>query len=122
MGDGDRKGRGLMAETLEIAEILDVPAPKALARKRLLLRSSALRPATPNAFLASSGAALAERRLFALLPLAMVLGVIGFAGVGWEREPVVVGAGAAVIAVCLVLAARSVVLLRLAAIAAVLWI
>src|SRR5690242_19263182 len=118
MGDGDRKGRGLMAETLEIAEILDVPAPKALARKRLLLPSSALRPTTRNAFLASAAAALDERRLFTLLPFAMVLGVIVFAALPWEPEPIVLGAGAAVIALCLVLAARSVVLLRLAAIAA----
>ena len=76
MGAGDRKGRGLMAETLETGDLELAPPP--LRRAPSPVVSPYLAPAKRRfkGLTGSLGSALDDRRLFVLLPFAMIGGLI----------------------------------------------
>lgn len=121
MASGERKGRGLMAETLQTA--VPVAAPEA-PRARFVPRAAGPRrtaAAHRTGLTASVAASLDERRLFILLPFAMIAGLIVSIEVPSEPHPIALAAGALVIGAVLATSMRNTVRLRLAALAAALW-
>jgi competence protein ComEC len=121
MASGDRKGGGLMTETLE--------------RERSDTASDASRPALPRAlssattgknasrlgFVASFRSALDERRLFALIPFAMIGGLIVAVDMPEDPSVILLAVGGAALAAALVLARRSLTAVRLLVLAGAVW-
>src|SRR3569623_2562324 len=121
MAFGDRKGRGLMADTLQAGDLELVPRPPRPAPPRPVLPY--LAPATPRfkRVAASVAAALDDRRLFVLLPFAMIGGLIA----GLElppAHPYALGGGAVALAVLLALAFGSMTRIRIAVLLAAAWV
>src|SRR3569623_1660685 len=121
MAFGDRMGRGRMAETLQTGDLELVPRPPRPARPRPVLPY--LAPSTPRfkGLAASVAAALDDRRLFVLLPFAMIGGLIA----GLELPPAhpyaLVG-GAVALAVLLALSFGSMTRIRIAVLLAAAWV
>ncbi len=110
-----------MVDTLQTGEILAPPrvappAPVAQPRPHVA-------PPKPRfkGLLTSAAEALAERRLFILLPFAMIAGLVVSVELPIAPEPWALGGGAAVIAIALALSLRSAAAIRLATLAAAFW-
>src|SRR5882724_2182367 len=110
-----------MAETLEIDGISAVPPDL----RRATPARSPLQVATSRArfkgLAASVAQALEERRLFILIPFAMIAGLITSIELPAEPEPWLLAAGAAAIAVALLLSLRSIAAIRLLTLVAAVW-
>lgn len=120
MAFGDRKGRGLMADTLQIDDLDLVRQPLRPTPQRPVLHY--LAPAQPRfkSLAASTAAALDDRRFFVLLPFAMIGGLIA----GLElpsAHPIALIAGAVTLAVLIVLSFGSLPCLRVAVLLATAW-
>jgi competence protein ComEC len=122
MASGERKGGGLMADTLDSAAPVDAPAT------RQAVRGVAAPPALPSVrrdrrptLLASAEAALDERRLFVLLPFVVIVGLVTSVEAPAEAQPAALGLGAAVIALATAMSWHNLLRLRLAVLAAAFW-
>lgn len=108
-----------MAETLEIGEVRPASPPRR-APEHAPLRAVANEPRFKG-LVASALTSLAERRLFVLLPFAMIAGLIASAGLQDEPQPWVLIAGVVAISLSLVSSFWSVAAARLCMIAAAAW-
>jgi competence protein ComEC len=122
MDAGDRKGRGLVTQTLQTAEILDVPVTPPQERPVRPLPQLAVSRPRFKGILASIASALKERQLFVLLPFAMIGGLIVAVEFPVERQLIVLGAGAVLLVAAAVLSPRSLVWLRLVTLLAAFWV
>ena len=110
-----------MAETLETGDILAPVRPPRPAPSVAL--PPYLAPPAPrfNGLLRSAAAALDERRLFVLMPFAMIAGLIVSVELPSAPHPVALEVGAGVIGLSLAVSHRSLAWFRLAALAAAFW-
>jgi len=111
-----------MADTLEIEDVLERPQP--LRPAPSVASPPYLAPPRPRfKGLATSVAdALEERRLFVLLPFAMIAGLVVSLELPFEPHPIALGVGAAVIAATLALSLHSLPQLRFATLFAAFWV
>jgi competence protein ComEC len=111
-----------MADTLEIEDVLERPQPLRPAPPVAL--PPYLAPSRPRfkGLLASAVAALEERRLFVLLPFAMIAGLIVSLQLPFEPHPIALGVGAVAIAATLAVSLRSLPQLRLTTLFAAFWV
>jgi len=110
-----------VAETLTAPDELETIAPPASASRpteRILPGARMGRAG----FLASVSASLDDRRLFVLMPFAMIAGVVIAASQPVERFPLVLAGGAVVLAVALVLSRGNVVAFRALALLSAAWV
>jgi competence protein ComEC len=121
MGAGERKGRGLMAEILETARILTPPSRPPVLRPPTLPPHLARARPRFKGLVASAATALDERRLFILLPFAVIAGLIASVELAVEPPLWALAAGAAAIVLGLVAALRSMTSVRLAMLLAAFW-
>jgi len=121
MGTGDRKGGGLMAETLETGDPELAPPPTRRAPSPAV--SPYLAPARSRfkGIAGSLGHALAERRLFVLLPFVMIGGLIAGLELPSARPDVLAG-GAAIVVLLIVLSFASLARMRIAVLLAAGWV
>ena len=110
-----------MADTLETGDLLERPRLKRPAP--VVVLPPHLVPTKPRfkGILASAVAALDERRLFVLLPFAMIAGLIVSVELPSAPHPIALGVGAVVIAAAGLASLRSTVRMRIAVVAAVFW-
>ncbi len=118
---GDRKGRGLMAETLEIGAADARPERRNPVPRAPLLRPVWFRKRVARGFVASLTRALDERRFFVLLPFAMIAGLVVSFELPVEPQPIALAVGAVAIALALAFSLRSIVRLRLLTLLAAIW-
>jgi competence protein ComEC len=117
----DRKGGGLVSDTLEIGPVVEPEIGRPAAPVR------AVRPVRPELRARLSGivdsvrTALAERRLFILLPFAMVAGVIVCVALPADPSPLALETVPVALAIGLLFARRSLSLVRLAALCGAFW-
>src|SRR5262245_13285833 len=110
-----------MADTLETVEI---PAPAEAASPPpvvVLPPHLAARGRRFKSLFASAAEATAERRLFVVLPFAVIAGLVVSVDLPVEPDPVALGVGAGVLALGLLFATRSLTAFRLATLAAAFW-
>ncbi len=110
-----------MAETLETGEILAPVRPPRPAPTIAL--PPYLAPPAPrfNGILRSAAAALDERRLFLLMPFAMIAGLIVSIELSSAPHPAALAVGAGIIGLVLAVSRRFLAWFRLAALAAAFW-
>ena len=121
MGIGDRKGRGLMTETLETGDLELAPRSQRPAPPPTVTPYLAAAKPRFKGLAASLTAALDDRRLFVLLPFAMIGGLIG----GLELPPVdpyALAAGALGFVVLIALSFGSHALMRFTVLLAAVWL
>lgn len=111
-----------MADRLKTGDLLERPRPKRPAP--VVVLPPHLAPAKPRfkGIVASAAAALDERRLFVLLPFAMIAGLIVSIELPGAPHPIALGAGAAVITAAGAASLRSTVGMRVAALVAAFWV
>src|SRR3954470_12972231 len=111
-----------MADALETGDLLERPRPKRPAPA--VVMPPHLAPAKPRfkGIVASAAVALDERRLFVLLPFAMIAGLIVSIELPRAPHPIALGGGAAVIAAAGAASMRSTVGMRVAVLIAAFWI
>ena len=110
-----------MVEALELQEIADVPVGLK-PRPASPVYPPVLSPTAPRGdIVASIAAALEYRRLFVLIPFAMIAGVIVCFDLPWDPQPLALAAGGAVLAGALVVSLRSIAWLRIVTLLAAFW-
>ncbi len=109
-----------MADTLEIGRI-SADVGLAGPANKLPLPASLMPKAKPRGLVASLAGALEERRLFILLPFAMIAGLIASVELPTEPHPAALAGGAAVVGIGLLLSLRSLALVRVISLIAAFW-
>lgn len=117
---GTAQGQGRPVAEAGVVDVAEVghrraePSPQPAASARLPGRTRGLR--------ASAARALDERRLFVLLPFAIILGLVASTAARIDPDPFALGAVGAAAAAAVVLTRRRLGVLRLAVLAAATWV
>jgi competence protein ComEC len=110
-----------MTETLEVSGVLDAPTRSAPAAKPPLRPAALLRDSSRGSIFASAADALEHRRLFILLPFAVVGGIVSYVGLPTELPLLALSCGAAATAITLIVLSQWINALRIASLLAAFW-